>query len=74
MGALSLKHIEGWPLSSGPLREARKIYDDDGQFISFLGNNSLLPHPNNQWPHYEDISKLEKLNSLRIKMISDLAN
>ena len=74
MGALSLKHIEGWPLPLGPLREARKIFDDGGQFISFLGNNSLLPHSNNQWPHYEDISKLEKLNSLAIWMISNLAS
>ena len=74
MGALSLKHIEGWPLHSGPLGEARNTYDGGGQFIYFLGNNSLLPHSNNQWPHYEDISKLEKLNSFRIEMISDLAN
>ena len=74
MGALSLKHIEGWPLPSGPLGEARNIYDGGGQFVSFLGNNSLLPHSNNQWPHYEDISKLEKLNSLAIWMISNLAS
>ena len=74
MGALSLKHIEGWPLPSGPLGEARNIDDGGGQFVSFLGNNSLLPRSNNQWPRYEDISKLEKLNSFRMEMISDLAN
>ena len=74
MGALNLKHIEGWPLPSGPLGEARDIYDGGGQFIPFLGNNTLLPRSNNQWPHYEDITKLEKLNSYRIEMLSGLAN
>ena len=72
--ALGLMGIESWPVSSRPLGEARNIHDGGGQFISLLGSNPLFHHPNDRWPHSVDMSKLEKLNSFMINMISDLAN
>ena len=71
---MSLKQIEGCPVSPDPLGQARDIYDGGGQFISLHSSNTLFHHPDDRWPHSVDIPKLEKLNGFMINMISDFAN
>ena len=71
---MSLKQIEGCPVSPDPLEQARDIYDGGGRFISLPSSNSLFPQLNNRWPHSVDISKLEKLSSFMIETIANLAN
>ena len=74
LSGLGLEDLEFWPISSRPLGEARNVHDGGGQYISLLGSNPLFHHPNDQWPHSVDMSKLEKLNGFMMAMISDLAN
>lgn len=44
------------PIENRPLGETRNIFDAGGNFLSLLGNNSLLRHPDDRWPDAVDLA------------------
>ena len=61
------------PLGSRAVGEAQNIFDGGGRFISILGTNGLLHHPDDRWPAAVDLEKTTRIVKALVEMGQRLA-
>ncbi|MDO9475397.1 MAG: hypothetical protein Q7L07_01705, partial [Pseudohongiella sp.] len=62
------------PIGNRPSGAVQKVFDAGGHFVSLLGSNPLLHHPNDVWPEAVDIEKTTRWAEALTGLVLELAN
>ena len=62
------------PPGQRPLGEASNLFDGGGRFISLLGSNRLLHHPNDRWPHAVAAPRTVRLTQAPLNVVQQLVS
>lgn len=82
LGELMRKHLNDHGVkpasevdgSTRPGGEARNIFDNQGDYVSFLGSNELFHHPTDRLANNVDFSQAMRLRNAAVGLVLELAN
>ncbi|MDP3518187.1 MAG: hypothetical protein Q8S94_13550 [Pseudohongiella sp.] len=62
------------PIGNRPSGAVQKVFEAGGHFVSLLGSNPLLHHPNDVWPEAVDIEKTTRWAEAFTGLVLELSN